>query len=240
MAETTDMKCVIIDYRADETIISSLKKLDYNVVPSMKNQAVSDALSGHPDMQVCKCSADVFVCAPECYEYYKKTLSSVDIKLICGKTMLGCNYPGDVAYNVAWIGDMAVCNTKHTDPVVLDTLAEFGVKTVNVSQGYSKCNICIVNDNAVITSDVGISEKLVEAGADVLLIETGHIDIIGWDYGFIGGASGKLAENKLVFCGNLSFHPDHERIIAFCNKYGVECISLSEKRLMDSGSLILV
>ena len=240
MVAITDMRAVIVDYRADVKIITSLEKIGYKVIPSVNNTNVSLELSGHPDMQICKCGDNIFVCAPECYEYYRNTLSSFGVTLICGKTTLGCNYPCDIAYNVAWIGDIAVCNVKHTDSVVIDTLIKNGIKVVDVAQGYSKCNVCIVNDNSAITSDFGVSKPLADNGIDVLLVEKGNIDIIGWEYGFIGGASGKISDDKLAFCGNLSLHPDYKKMIDFCTVRNVECISLSDKRLTDTGSLILV
>lgn len=234
------MSSVIVDYRTDKKIVTALNILGYQVIPSTNNTNVSVALSGHPDMQICNCGNNTFVCAPECYNYYKNVLTDPNIHLICGKTVLGCNYPYDVAYNVAWIGDIAVCNKKHTDSVVVETLINSGIKIVDVSQGYSKCNICIVDNNAVITSDKGIYTALKDIGMNALLIDKGHIDIFGWEYGFIGGTSGKICDEKLAFCGNLALHPDYERILNFCAGYDVECISLSDKRLMDSGSLILV
>ena len=81
---------------------------------------------------------------------------------------------------------------------------------------------------------------LVDNNIDALLVDKGHIDICGWDYGFIGGASGMIANNKLAFCGDLSMHPDYEKIVNFSLFHDAECISLSNRRLMDFGSLILV
>ena len=111
---------------------------------------------------------------------------------------------------------------------------------IDVSQGYSKCNICIVSDNAAITSDCGVYNALNSNGVDTLLIKERNIDIFGWDYGFIGGASGKIDVSTLVFCGDVLGHPDGDKIISFCDKYNVSCISLSKKRLFDLGSVIAV
>ena len=112
------MSTIIIDYRADEEIIFNLGKLGYTVIPSFNNNNVSVHLSGHPDMQICKCSDNVFVSSPECYEYYNEVLKNFNICLIKGKTPLESHYPKDVAYNVAWIGEMAIHNFNFTDTLI--------------------------------------------------------------------------------------------------------------------------
>jgi len=234
------MSAIIIDYRADDEIVRNLGELGITVIKSCKNTQVSPALSGHPDMQICKLPNGIYVCDKNCYEYYKNALSEYDIRLICGTSHLNCNYPNDIAYNVAWIGEWAVHNTNYTDPHIKNCLNDLNVPLLNVSQGYSKCNICAISNNAVITSDEGIHRELVKSGIDVLLICNGHIDIFGWDYGFIGGASGKINRSTLAFYGDITLHPDYEKIKNFCLKYNVICHSLSTKRLMDLGSVISV
>lgn len=231
---------VIVDYRASEEIIKNLEKLDLKIILSTVNKAVSPSLCAHPDMQICKCSENTFVCSPDCYDHYKKVLSEFNVNLIQGGTFLNCNYPQDIAYNVAWIGDSAVHNISYTDQKILDFFKTNNISVINVSQGYSKCNICVVSNNAVITSDRGVYNVLKRNQVDVLLIGENGIDIFGWDRGFIGGASGKIGDNLLVFCGDFSMHEDCERIKTFCSKYNVECVSLSNERLMDFGSVIYI
>ncbi len=234
------MRAVILDYRADEAIVNKLQELGYKVIHSMENKDVSPALAGHPDLQICKCSSDVYFCCPSCYKYYKDVLADYGVEVIMGETSLSSNYPTDIAYNVAWIGNAAVHNLRYTDLCIKKYFAKSNIDMINVSQGYSKCNICVVSNDAVITSDRGIYKALVAHGIDALLICEGHIDIFGWEQGFIGGASGRLDNNTLAFCGDISMHPDFEKIKMFCSKYNVDCISLSNKRLMDLGSVILV
>lgn len=238
--KTSDMKAVIIDYHADKEIINSLCSLGIDIIPTVANKDVSPPLWGHADMQICKCSDDLFISAPSCYEYYKNKLSDFNVKIICGKTTLDSNYPKDIAYNVAWIGKSAIHNFNYTDSHIKEYFLHSDVEMINVLQGYSKCTICVVSESAVITSDMGISKTLLEHGTDVLTISDDNIDINGWEYGFIGGASGKISDNTLAFCGDISAHPDYNKIKEFCSKYNVECISLSRKRLMDLGSVILV
>ena len=231
---------VIVDYRADKDIISNLEKFGLEVILSCKNESVLPALWGHPDMQVCKCSDNTFVACPECYDYYKKELYGFGVDVYKGKSFLSSNYPKDIAYNVARIGDTAVHNFSYTDSEILCHFKVNHVNLINVSQGYSKCNICVVSDNAIITSDKGIYDAVVKDSIEALLICDGNIDIFGWEYGFIGGASGKIGNDVLAFCGDLSKHENFCEIQSFCKKFNVKCVSLSDKRLMDLGSVIYI
>lgn len=232
------MRGVIIDYRSDEKICARLKSLGFDVIKSAENKCVSPYLSGHPDMQICKCTDDTFVCAPNCYEYYKFALAPYDVNILCGNTELECNYPMDIAYNVACVGNIAIHNFKYTDSVLNDYFLNIGAQRINVKQGYSKCNVCVVGKSGVITSDIGIYKQLLAAEIDVLLIDDGYISIFGWNSGFIGGASGMLNDEILAFCGDIRRHPNYPQIEKFCSEHGVTVISLFDGELTDYGSLV--
>ena len=90
---------------------------------------------------------------------------------------------------------------------------------LEVQQGYTKCSICVVSENAIITSDIGIHCKAKESGIDSLLISPGYIDLPGYKYGFIGGASFKISDNVIAFTGSLDSHPDKDNIEHFLCKY---------------------
>lgn len=72
---------------------------------------------------------------------------------------------------------------------------------VDVPQGYTRCCLLPVDDTSFITSDNGIAKALIAAGADVLTIEQGHIQLTGFNYGFIGGCAGHIM---------LPYQPRHE------------------------------
>ena len=109
---------------------------------------------------------------------------------------------------------------------------------INVKQGYSKCNICPVAENAVITEDAGIYKKL-SGFMDVLLIEPGHVALQGYGYGFIGGAAGLIGDKKLYFNGRIDQLPDYERIMLFLEKHSVKAVT-EDYPLTDIGSVIAV
>lgn len=225
-------KQLIISKDAPEAAKEKLFKLGYFLIESVRLSNVSPAVSCHPDMQIVKVG-NRWICSPDCYEYYKKYISSD--KLIKGKTELKQLYPCDIAYNVAATEDVAIHNFKYTDKEIM---ANCNLENINVSQGYSKCNICIVSNRAFITSDEGIYRELIKHNCDVLLISPGNILLPGYDYGFIGGASGLLDDKTLAFCGNVYLHNDGKRIYEFCRRYGVEIVCLTDRELIDIGTII--
>ena len=115
-----------------------------------------------------------------------------------------------------------------------------GDRAVQVSsrQGYSRCSVCVVNDNAIITADEGICRSAKAHGIDVLKIRPGYIDLPGFDYGFIGGASFKLSDTKLAFTGGLDKHPDAERIIEFASLHNIDIVYITDKPAFDIGGAI--
>ena len=97
----------------------------------------------------------------------------------------------------------------------------------------------MVSDNALITADKSIYSISQNNGLDALLISEGHVDLNGYGYGFIGGASGAV-DSYVLFCGDLSNHPDGERIAEFCQKHGKAPVSLSDEPLYDYGTVMLL
>lgn len=232
------MDIVIVDCRADNETVYNLEKAGMQIIPTVKINGLYDAVATHADMQIQYIGNNIFVCAPEVYHHYIKLLPK-NIRLIKGSKSIGHEYPYDIAYNAAFLKDFIICNSRYTAPEILSEYASSAKKILNVKQGYSKCNICIVNGNAVITSDRGIKNRMYNiSNAGVLLIEQGFINLRGMPYGFIGGATGLIKTNLLAVNGDINTHPDSKRIKSFCKMYSVELLQLKSGMLSDIGSII--
>ncbi|MCK9478531.1 MAG: hypothetical protein M0R40_03395 [Firmicutes bacterium] len=229
---------VIVDKSAPKEFLENLQKLKITPVLSADNMAVSPSLSTHPDMQIFHCGGNTVVCEPCVYDYYARKLSPFGFNIICGNTRLTSNYPTDIAYNVASIGNVAFHKISNTDENILSILTKKHIRIINVAQGYTKCATCIVGKNAVITSDSGIEKALGKLDVEVLKIRPGGIELAGMNYGFIGGACGLLAPNLLAFCGNVEKHLDYKNMKAFAQNHGVYLVSLCSGGLIDIGSII--
>jgi len=229
--------CVIIDYRTPKGIIKALKKYNIEVIFTQRADFLYDAINGHADIILHHIGNNKIIIAPEAYDYFKEKLYSAEC--IKGGSTLSCSYPKDIAYNIARIGNIAMHNLKYTDKNIYEHYEQMGVKLVNIKQGYSKCNICVVSENSVITSDINIAKTADNYNVDVLLIKNDNeIRLAGFEYGFIGGCSGLISEDKLAFAGNIKRHKEYEKIEEFCNKHGARTVSLSDGSLFDIGSII--
>ena len=112
------------------------------------------------------------------------------------------------------------------------------IEFIHVNQGYTKCSMAIIGEKSIITADYPIYKKLTRLGIDVLLIQSGHIELEGHTYGFIGGATGNLSKNDIMFSGKFDKHPDKENILNFLKKYRKSIIWLSNKKIKDIGTII--
>lgn len=150
----------------------------------------------------------------------------------------GNKYPADVRLNCAIIGNKIICNKKTIACEILDYAEKHNFKVINVNQGYTKCSVCIVNENAIITDDKSIFTAAGNFFDDAQLISKDSIRLDGYNYGFIGGCCGKIDKNKIAFNGAIESHKDYKLIIDFLSRNDVECIELHHDRLTDIGGIL--
>lgn len=217
-----------------------LKKLGIDVLKGYAPEKKVSAVSLHIDTNLVHIKENVFVASAASYEYYKKLFQNTDAKILQGGACGVGVYPFDAAYNAAIIGDFAVICEKYADKILLDTLYKEGFEFINVKQGYAKCSVCVLDKNSLITDDTAIYKACEKKGLDVLLAEKGDVRLDGFEYGFIGGCSGKIKKDILVFCGNIELHKNADEIKSFCAARGVNVLSLGDFPLFDVGSILPV
>jgi hypothetical protein len=228
---------VIVDRNAPDEFLKNLEKLRITPIHSVKVR-VADYAATHPDMQISHVGGNKAVCVPEAYEYYRAALTPLGFEVICGKTDLESHYPSNIAYNIARVGKYAAHKKSRTDAEILRCLEQGGVRIIDVAQGYTKCAVCVVSENAAITADGGIAKAFRANGIETLLITPGGVRLDGVDYGFIGGACGLISPSVLAFCGNAEKHRDYKSIKAFASERSVDVVSLCGGELIDIGSMI--
>ncbi len=217
-------------------IVQSLENYGITPIFSITNNDISDTTKTHPDMNVVHLGKNRFICAKNAFEFYQTALPKAEIIAI--STTICSPYPQDVLLNAALINERLFCNEKFMAKELLDAARTVGQTVVSVKQGYTKCNIAIVNDNAIMTEDIDIYKTAVALKMDALYIQPGKVTLNGYPYGFIGGACGKLSKDILAVTGNLDAFPEKQDISSFCRAHGVEIIQLSENMPCDIGSII--
>ena len=146
-------------------------------------------------------------------------------------------YPNDCLLNFADIGDYIICNKSILTEDIAEILPDKPI--IDVKQGYSKCSVCICSRNTIITDDKSVFNAVSRYdNIKSLLIEKGTVRINKYDYGFIGGCSGLIDKNTLLFNGDLLFHSDFDKIKKFLYDNGINYIDIKGKPLIDIGSII--
>jgi hypothetical protein len=173
------------------------------------------------------------------------------IKLTEGKKEVGKKYPETVPYNAVGIGETLIHNLKHTDSTILSLYENH----IHVNQGYTRCNLVALNENAFITSDVAIcrdastmsfikqnentfTEDIVDTSVQkfVLYIDPKQIKLEGHDHGFFPGCCG-VWKNNLIVCGSTKYLKEKEELDRFLKDNNFNLIELYDGELVDVGSI---
>lgn len=213
------MNKAIISETAHMDLVSWLKGagLEIQEIPCLNGSPIGT----HPDLYYCSMS----------FPGSGEKLFSGDVSKV------GSCYPGDCIYNAASTGRFFIHNTKITDPALLKAARDLQMEIIHVKQGYSKCSCVVVDENSIITSDAGI-ERACRNKLDCLLVSPEHVLLEGYDYGFLGGASGRL-DDTMIFNGDLQAHPDREKIRSFITERGLKIKYFDSYPLTDIGSIVI-
>lgn len=225
----------VFAYIDDIALKKTFDELSIKVVNVIKNALLDTPVSRHADILVNYIGNDTF------FIDKNQTELCNFIKNNDGKTVIIENikspYPDDCFLNFADIGDYIICNKSILTKEIVDLLPNKTI--INVKQGYSKCSVCIVKHNTIITDDISVYNAISQYdNIKSLLVEKGSITIDKYDYGFIGGCCGLIDKDILLFNGDLSTHTDFDKIKNFLYDNNVNYIDIKGKPLTDIGSII--
>lgn len=199
-----------------------------------------DSICCHPDIYLYQIDKKSLIYAPSTSKEFIKELERYNIGLIKGQKTPSGKYPDTVCYNALRVGNSLFHNLSYTDPMILEIAEYSALKRRDVAQGYSRCSAIVISDVAVVTSDKGLAGAIGEEGLEALVVSKGFVELPGERYGFLGGASGNLADGRLLLSGDLEFHPDAKKIKDFFKKHAVEWIELEGLPLYDAGGFIIL
>lgn len=230
-----EVTCAAISERAGESSVKKLASLDIKTVKIPKYDLLPEPVCDHPDIQLLHLGNNIiFTCAE--HLYVGDLRKHFDIRRI--KEECSDKYPGDVLLNCSLIGKHLICNERTVAAEVLEFAEKNNNTIINVNQGYARCSVAVINENAIITDDISIFTAAQFFLNDVLFISKGSIRLDGYNYGFIGGCCGKIAKDKIAFNGRLDSHSDCEKIKSFLYKHNIEYVELSDGVLTDIGGII--
>lgn len=217
--------------------LNELKKLNVEVIICDENPLISSSLRYHADLTVNYLGNGNFLLDKSQKSLSEKLkLLGYNVEFINKSVKDG--YPYDSALNATLTADTVICNYIITADELKDFINKNNYNIVSTNQGYSKCSVCAVTNNAFITDDESIYKELKKQKYDVLYVKKGSIALDGFNYGFIGGCCGKLSDSIIAFCGDISRHSDYDSIKAFVKNYNIELLSLGKNIPVDIGSII--
>ncbi|MBQ7794759.1 MAG: hypothetical protein IJ366_09630, partial [Clostridia bacterium] len=202
----------------------TLNSYGITVCKTRPHEKLYNAVKFHPDMVFHHMGDNFAVAELSMSAFFSGIIPSLNI---CSGNSIKEQYPYDIAYNSARVGQYLICNRAYTDQIIIKNAQENGLDIIDVKQGYAKCNICPIAENAIITSDYGIKSALGKFPIDVLLVNDDSVLLKGFAHGFFGGATGKISCDKLAVNGNIRLHKNADEIIEFAKKYSIEIISLN-------------
>jgi hypothetical protein len=217
---------------------------DVSAIRIQDNPNIDSRICGHVDMSLLNFEKGKLLCA----NYLRNSIVEVllkdigyDVKYI--NKEMGKEYPEDVLLNACITDYFAIYNKNTVDKKLVNYLTNKDPNTfcnINCKQGYSKCSVCVVNSNAIITSDLGIANCARMKGLDVLLIDDHGIRLDGFDHGFIGGASFKLSPKQLTLTGRFpkSQYITENSISRFLHERNIELCFASDEIITDIGGVI--
>ncbi len=218
-----------------------LRELGFEPIKMPPYKKLQSGVASHPDMLV-YFMEDKYFCTKEYYgeaeEIFKRINALGYSPVLCEETP-SADYPRDIIFNALPLGNYIFGLLNNISSTLKREAALLAKRIVNVKQGYTKCSVAKISEDAIITADKGIAKTVALHGIDVLTVSEGHVLLDGYNTGFIGGACGTF-EDKVYFCGNLEEHPDCDKIEDFCKKHKKSCISLSNEPLFDVGSLFFL
>ncbi len=214
--------------------INELEKCGINILLTDGCNDILPALKYHADMLFSYLGNGEFL-IEKSQNLFKEKLVNLGLFALNDDIELNEKYPGDIAMNACIIGDKVICAKKGVQPAL-----KIGRELIEVNQGYSKCSVCVVDENSLITDDESIFNACKSFGLDVLIVSKGSVKLKGFDYGFIGGCCGKISDDTIAFCGDLNTHNDAEKIKSFLCERNIYPVSLGAGFLTDIGSLMPV
>ncbi len=234
-------KVAIINYKAYRESVRRLIEKGYEVIFVDPYYGGEGATASHPDLQIFPFNKGLII-APNLSLFTLRKILKVfgEKRLSFGKRFLKEGYPDEVPYNAIIAREYLIGNLKFVDRSIVELSEKFNIIPVHVNQGYVRCTTIYLKDSGIITEDIGIFKELKKLGLKPAFFEPGGVELEGYKYGFLPGASG-IDENKFYINGDIAFYPWRNELEEYLGVYGIEVESLAPgRKVRDIGSIFFI
>jgi hypothetical protein len=220
-----------------QELTDAVRRLGIDIITVKPYPKLGKPVSSHADMLLHHLGEDQTVIA-DGEEYLKNQLMPYGFHVTMSNICISNEYPDDILLNAARVGNKLFANCSALDKIIMDYCNNQGIHVIPVKQGYAKCSMVVLDESSIITADPSIANAAGATGLDVLRITPGFVELKGYDYGFLGGACGKISKDILAFTGSVQSHPEYKKIEAFCSSKMIKIYSLTNSALIDIGGII--
>lgn len=207
------------------------------VIPIESNEILPKGICSHADLQILHTGGKQIL-SSTCSNAQNDMLTALGFKIEHTEKELGSAYPEDCLINALLIGKKAILNISSADKKLIDFLENNDYTIINVRQGYTKCSVLPICEDAIITSDSVIAKVAGDYGIEALKIREGGIYLEGYETGFIGGCGGMIEKELLGTSGDFKILKDGDSIKDFLRNRNIYAENLGGKKVADIGGII--
>lgn len=224
---------VVVDKNIQKATENLISDMGISIVKTVDIPQIKNSTATHPDMQFLYLGNNRALAAKQAYEYYCSQFPDLNIIPV---NNIRSPYPDDCVLNVTLIGKYCFVTKYQWQKIG----AYLNAEPIYINQGYSKCNICVLNENAILTSDKGIEKQALKIGIRAYFIESDEITLAGYKNGFWGGSSGLIDRNRLIMNGNIEVLKCYDKLNNIFKQEKIEPIYHRTGEMCDNGSIIPV
>lgn len=226
----------IIDQRSPEEVKNNLARYVDDVFEFSSENITYNSISCHPDIFMYQDSKKLII-APNSPRKLFDFLDKKKINYDLGIKSVGESLQESSRYNCYSTKDYFFCNSGKPDKSIQNHCEN--KQLIHVSQSYVRCNMFGLNNQKMITSDLGIVYVLEKNEIDYFYFNPTEINIVDHKYGFLGGTLGEKRDT-LFFLGNILKHKDGSELHNYIISNQQEVICLGNDYLYDGGGLFFV
>ncbi|HEY9168583.1 MAG TPA: hypothetical protein VIN72_03765 [Lutibacter sp.] len=226
----------IVDQRCPEVVKKNLGRYVDDIFEFSSENITYNSISCHPDIFMYQ-DLKKLIIAPNSPKNLIDFLDKKKISYDLGIKNVGESLEESTRYNCYSTKDYFFCNRGKADKSIQTHC--LNKQLIHVPQSYVRCSMFSLNNQKIITSDLGIVKVLENNKIDYFYFDPIEIEIIDHKYGFIGGTMGELNE-QVYFLGNVLKHKDGKELHRFITSNHKEVICLGKDYLYDGGGLFFV